>query len=179
MEDKKRLDADKFEEVLKGLLTSLSEEKHRTIQEKYEALTQEQQEMLSNRDNNLWMRIALQNFTSMVAFARKLPIDSPYSIALVDGTLEEFFSRYMSKTEGSSCSVDKSKFICRKIGQSLQEKNNLTLYDDYSGHEQIKPEDRNKQAYWSPESLKDTDEAKKIYWDWYMLKYLDKEKSTN
>lgn len=179
MDDKKRFDSNKFEEVLKGLLTSLSEENDRSIKEKYEALTQEQQEMLSNKNNNLWLQIALQNFSGMVAYARKLPTDSPYSIALVNGTLERFFSRYMSEVEGSGCSVDKSTFICRKIGQSLQENANLTLFADYTGLEQIKPEEWKKQAYWSPKTIKDTDEAKKIYWDWYMLKHLDKEKSTN
>ncbi len=88
---------------------------------------------------------------------------------ITSGLYEHFYRQLMEKIEGSSCCGDKSRFIARRSLRSLQEKNNLSLYDDYMECDQIK-ENKEERAYWSPRTIKDTDEAMGLFWDWYLLR---------
>ncbi|MBV4417179.1 hypothetical protein [Clostridium tyrobutyricum] len=88
---------------------------------------------------------------------------------VINGLYEHFFDTLIEKTEGVSCSSDKSKFITEITLKALKENKNLSLYDDYTNCECIK-ENKQDQAYWSPKTIKDTDTAMKMFWDWYLLR---------
>ena len=89
---------------------------------------------------------------------------------IINGNYDHFFRRYIEDKEGSSCSVDKVRFIINKLIKSLIENKNLSLYATYEGCERIDKSEWNEQAYWSPETIKDTDEAFKLFNDWYYFK---------
>ena len=87
---------------------------------------------------------------------------------ITSGLYKHFFEILMEKKEGSICSADKAKFIQDTTIKALREKENLSLYEDYSKCKQIKH--KNKQAYWSPRTIKDTDTAMKMFWNWYLIR---------
>lgn len=76
-----------------------------------------------------------------------------------NGSLKEFFSDYMSYTEGSPMSVDKARFIIRKLKESIIKRENLSLYSDYSKVKHMAEKYPNEKAYWSPNKLEDTTQA--------------------
>lgn len=86
-----------------------------------------------------------------------------------NGIYEHFHKTRIEKLEGSACCADKSSFIKRMTLKALKEGENQSLYDDYTQTNRIK-EDKERQAYWSPQTVKDTDEAMELFWNWYQLK---------
>lgn len=141
-----------------------------------QSLSHETKEILSNERNDFWIQCAISQLSDTIAVIRGLSLTNGLSSDLIRGSLERFFERYISITEGSACSSDKAGFICRKIKESIKKNENLSLYADYTGIERIEKEDWNKQAYWSPKTIKDTDEAKRIYIDWLNLKHINPNK---
>lgn len=155
-----------FFKNLNKLFDSLSKETELEVKALFEALPQEHQEFLRNKDNDYAIQREIQKWKDLTAYARGIPLTTPFTDVLVDGELYNFFTRYMSKHEGSGCSADKARFICKMISKSLIDNIEYPLFDNYVGHDRIPVERQHEQAYWSPRTIQNTEEAKRIYLDW-------------
>lgn len=71
-----------------------------------------------------------------------------------DSVLEVILSNYFRKTEGWSCSSDKTSFVINKMKESIKKKEVLSLQETYQDEE-----DKDKIAYWCPKTLYNTEEA--------------------
>lgn len=71
-----------------------------------------------------------------------------------DSILEVILSNYFRKTEGWSCSSDKTSFVINKMKESIKNKEILSLRETYQDEE-----DSDKIAYWCPKTLYNTEEA--------------------
>lgn len=76
--------------------------------------------------------------------------------------LERIFSNYFDTVEGATCCVDKARFVVKKMYESEEKQEVISLQYTYleSGYsERVEKENENKMCYWCPKTLKDTDEA--------------------
>ena len=71
-----------------------------------------------------------------------------------DSVLEVILSNYFRKTEGWSCSSDKTSFVINRMKESIKKKEVLSLQETYQDEE-----DKDKIAYWCPKTLYNTEEA--------------------
>lgn len=71
-----------------------------------------------------------------------------------DNILEVILDNYFRKTEGWSCSSDKTSFVIKKMKESIKNKEILSLQETYQDEE-----DKDKIAYWCPKTLYNTEEA--------------------
>ncbi|MBG9730812.1 hypothetical protein ABD87_15080 [Lysinibacillus sphaericus] len=161
-----------FEKIINKLVATMSVESYKETNENQSMLINELKEIKTrlNGDFLSFLDISGHKFGEVIQAVYDIPLCHNDWIVryIANGSYKEFHAKRIEKMEGSACSVDKASFITGRTIKALKEQQNLSLYDDYQNVEQIK-EDKERQAYWSPQSIKDTDEAMKLFWDWLNL----------
>lgn len=82
--------------------------------------------------------------------------------------LEDIFTGYFKKVEGSACSADKGRFVAEKLIESTQKKETLSLIESYADYQASGGNigsitEINKVCYWCPKTIADTKEALSLY----------------
>lgn len=169
MQDSKpKVSSKDMENVILSIL-GLAEAEHL---DRVETIPESTREAITKEYSTAEIAKVVQEFAQMVSMIRGIPAESPLAVPLANGTLKQFFCRYIEKTEGIGCSTDKASFIVSSIEKSLMSGLEYSLYSDYSHLKADYIKDKTKQAYWSPVKIKDTSEAKKIFLDWFELNHL-------
>ena len=87
---------------------------------------------------------------------------------IVSGNFENFYGKYFRNFEGHSCSSDKSSFVTRKVLEAVKNRENLSLFEDYSKYPHMRG-DLSSRAFWSPITIPDTDTALRVYQSWHNM----------
>ena len=75
--------------------------------------------------------------------------------------LERIFSNYFDEVEGTTCCVDKARFVVKKMFESEEKQEVLSLQYTYgeSKYAERFKDSKNKKCYWCPNTITNTDEA--------------------
>lgn len=110
--------SEEIKAVIGSLFDSILSEKNLETEQRIHHLTQEQKDMLLNSKNDFWIECALSEIKDVIVALRGLPMYDDISTALIDGSMERFFSLYIEKTEGEDVrltnrdsSVEKSRSL--------------------------------------------------------------------
>lgn len=163
--------------VIDALLKSAETEREEFINSNQDFINELQKIKQKQKSNYSFIEyldiFIFSKFNNLISATMSIPPSNKNTYIIrniINGNYDHFFRRYIEDKEGSSCSVDKVRFIINKLIKSLIENKNLSLYATYEGCERIDKSEWNEQAYWSPETIKDTDEAFKLFNDWYYFK---------
>lgn len=120
-----------------------------------------------NKYKDLAVEYTLRNLNKLYLLSEDFPYswENEYIVEnLVNGNMEHFFDKYFEKTEGHSCSHDKTSHVISMIKQSIKSGKDLELYSEYDFGKGLV------EAYWTPKTLKTTKQAIDKFNDWYHLK---------
>lgn len=88
--------------------------------------------------------------------------------------LKDIYTGYFKAVEGPACSVDKARFVARRLLHAVKEKKHLTVQETYiecrdrggnlGGLSNESDEELDHRTYWSPITLKTTKDAIDVYY---------------
>jgi hypothetical protein len=158
---------DDFKNVLEALFSGISRENNKKAKEQLDSI--DIKATFSDFGEIHTFNYDLQNvFEYLIS---NLYLEEYHSYVLLEITsscVSDFFSKYITKHEGSPCSWDKTSHIMDMLLEHFKT-GEVQNFDTSYSEEALKeyPDWVGKRPYWSPETLSNTQEAVDMFKRWY------------